>query len=348
MQYLLTHLPLVTSIKFVDILTACVFNPLGDCDTAIDQAYNILYSRDLWDDYSELIDVIQQSFSWFLRTGPIRTAIYQTSYPPFFETWDEQCDNVGFNLLGTGKKLTKALRTRLNVLTQELNVALAHWIDEKNYLFSSVVAGPAGISLTKFANQDERYNMHRFCRAGVIEPDRNNDKTWFFNLGSNRDNGPGVSQSNEPTIQAREFASVYGVDPSTCDPSQNTNREFLDTLPCVIAKMVAARTIDGSTAVAAAIPEAVQKTFHPRIAGFQATAEELQYRFQYDPGVPLMQKNLRIMAVGGELTIGVGGNAGGYAASYRAPLHRLLTDAGNNVEWVGTAVSRLHSRSRSF
>jgi lysophospholipase L1-like esterase len=33
----------------------------------------------------------------------------------------------------------------------------------------------------KFADQDERYSGHRFCRQAVTELDRNNTATWFYN-----------------------------------------------------------------------------------------------------------------------------------------------------------------------
>lgn len=98
---------------------------------------------------------------------PKRTALYVTSYPPFFDTWTSQCNKVRF-IDGFGAEVTQGRRRKLNLLGQELNYAVSMWIDQQNYFVTG--AKPDVVDFVKFADQDEMYNGHRFCREGVNEP----------------------------------------------------------------------------------------------------------------------------------------------------------------------------------
>lgn len=202
-------------------------------------------------------------------------------------------------------------------------------------------------SFVRFSNQDEQYNGHRFCRAGVTEPDRNNPTTWFFNLLSDRDTSAGVSATDDATVTSQNFASTFHVDPNTCNPSPTTvgQGEFLDDLPCGIAKAIADGQADNST-LWPALAEAIQKTFHPRIAGFAATADQVDFDLIYElPSANetgLHGENLRIMALGDNLGFLNGGDGDFFNVNrYRQKLYQLLTPPGanNQVQFVGTQVS---------
>lgn len=116
--------------------------------------------------------------------------------------------------------MTEEQRERLNMVGQELNSALATWIDEANYIYTDFIdrqKQAPKTSMIKFANQDFRYNGHRMlnrprtfqvttmrgvfgfvpaamyasqlltivtgmCREGVEEPDLDDEDTWFFHL----------------------------------------------------------------------------------------------------------------------------------------------------------------------
>lgn len=298
-----------------------------------------LYGEDIWTNYRDLISDISAGLQLLTRgseTDPLfRTAIFQTSYPPFFDSWTGQCNSARF-IPGLGARLTNALRDQLNILGQELNAALAFWIDDENGAFGAIRPS-TGIDTLRFANQDEMYSQHRFCRDDVQEPDRNNPNTWFFNLFSNRDTSAGVSSNGEATVSSQDFASTFGVDASTCNPMAEEGGELGDTLPCLIAQAIADGNTDPGT-VWPATRESIQKSFHPRIAGFDATSQFIQYRLLHTPGDSDFGNvnNLRIMAIGDGLTVGL--NTGGQVNSYRQTLNTLLTTAGLNVEWVGNQV----------
>ena len=334
----LEHANTACSILFVPILTACVFNRFGDCDGKIAESRRVLYGEDFHRNYTNLIADTYQRLGWVTRSevsNPrLRTAVYQTSYPPFFDSWTGQCNNVRF-ISALGSKLSNDLRDKLNLLGQELNYVLSMWIDRMNYFYTG--GGPADrISFIKFADQDERYNGHRFCRDGVEEPSRNNPDTWFFNIFSNRDDAVGV-QSADATVNASAFARI---DAATCDYTANTINEFGDTLPCIFAKEIANCTGSDCETVFPAAGESTQKTFHPRIAGFSATSDEVQQRLTYElpqNGGGPARTDLRIMAIGDSRTVGIGGN--GFSESYRRKLYDILmANSGNTVQFVGTQV----------
>ncbi|KAL9109640.1 MAG: hypothetical protein Q9227_005677 [Pyrenula ochraceoflavens] len=317
-------------------------NRFGNCDKAIATARNILYETpDFHSNWVQLISTIFTNSGWQHRGNSVptnrKTLLYQTSYPPFFESWTTQCNGVRF-APGLGALLTQALRDKLNLLGQELNAVLAAWIDQQNYIRSSYIIGaipPANTPwFMKFSNQDEFYNNHRFCRQDVTEPDRNNPQTWFFNLFSNSD---GVTANNETTVTSANFDATWHINSRTCNSTADQG-EFADTLPCLISQAIANGTTDNNT-VWPATPEAIQKTFHPRTQGFLSTAQNIQKDLLYEPvgqfGSVLNNKHLRIMGIGDSLAFGISDIS--YVAGYRETLYELLTsERTNRVEFVGT------------
>jgi hypothetical protein len=174
--------------------------------------------------------------------------IYQTGYSQFFDAYTDQCDSTSFlpyDGLNLGPKITKDLRQKLNQFTHEVNYVLAFWIDilnvqnsqapTQNQLFTSAI---------NFADVDLLYYIHRFCRDGVTEPDRNNPDTWFFHLlgrqGEGRDDNPASSTADSVTTDMNKY-------------------------------------YDNSTADLATAPPWVVKTFHPTSNGMAATSLYMIY-----------------------------------------------------------------------
>lgn len=264
-------------------------------------------------------------------TPSLHTALYQTAYPPFFETWTEQCNDARFlppYFPYAGPFITIESRDRLNLLGQELNAAIAFWIDELNYSLDRGRSADS-VSFMKFANQDERYNGHRFCREKVVEPDRDNNQTWFFNLFSSGDSDANASAMGHQASLAESDAYT-----AECDPYPDPNT--VDVLACIIASAQA-----GSSSNETSWPsdsEYIQKTFHPRHAGFQATSEELQQRFRYDVDSTsaIGSGDLRIMCIGDSLAVGIGEDA--EEDSYRLALSNLFIRSNSKVNFIGTQV----------
>ena len=247
--------------------------------------------------------------------------------------------------------MTVSIRERLNLIGQELNAALAAWIDQANWLFTERIETSTPEphrDLIRFANQDGRYNGHRFCREGVPEPDLNNQDTWFFHAGSWRETGDGdPDEGGELSVE--DFAAQNNVDAATCntDPFlDNEAQDFNELLNCVIAQGIANGNITNDNFGISTAPEWAAKTFHPRIAGFGQNTAELEDLLLYglpgdDEGV-LSNIDFRIMCVGDALTIGVGEDLN--AQSYRSTLRELLKGerAGqqdvNTLGYVGSTV----------
>jgi hypothetical protein len=226
----------------------------------------------------------------------------------------------------------------MDLAGQELNAALSYWIDEYNGLFERH-RGAGAPSFIKFVNQDERYNGHRFCRVDVVEPDRNNNQTWFFNLLSKPDHATNESVTLDyvPILHDQQVLGRQKPDSEACEiyPQDASNG-----LRCVVAKA----TAQGELAVDPSShsplgSETVEKTFHPRYRGFKATTKELKSRFRYTvgPQSTFRDKRLRIMCIGDSIAVGIGEDA--QHNSYRRNLNDLLVSAKNSVEFVGSQVS---------
>jgi hypothetical protein len=225
----------------------------------------------------------------------------------------------------------------MNLIGQELNAAIASWIDEYNGRFeqSRKVDVP---SFMKFVNQDEHYNGHRFCREGVIEPDRNNRKTWFFNFLSKPDHATNQSGASldMSDLHKQQVLRLPEVDPESCDPYPQDGSSGTQ---CAVAK-AAAKAELGIDSHSPLNGESIEKTFHPRYRGFKATTKELKSRLRYTIGEhsTLRNNTLRIMCVGDSIAVGAGEDT--QHNSYRPALNKLLISANNSVEFVGSQVSR--------
>jgi hypothetical protein len=299
-------------VGFGKILKACVFIPLGGCQTAIDNARTILYGGTLFDNYNSMMAPMITDLNWCpkaVATAPRAqdcfSMIYQTAYPSFFESYTTQCNNIGFTPVIGGWSLTQQLRKDLNQLGQELNAWIAYYIANVNQQQRLTRNGGLADFIV-FADQGERYAGHRFCRADVTEPDRDNANTWFFNYGSKADPGNPSEASQSSLGNAMDYTVI---DPNSC----NDTAEIGDQLDCGISELVTSGVLAGDAQVPAfANKEAKTKTFHPKTSGFGAVSAELQQRLTYvssttpGRGCPsFMGLNLRIVGIGDQITSGL-------------------------------------------
>ncbi|KAF2801944.1 uncharacterized protein BDZ99DRAFT_552221 [Mytilinidion resinicola] len=176
---------------------------------------------------------------------PYRTAIYQTGYSQFFDSYTDQCDDTSFYVIDfIGPKITKELRIKLNRLTHEVSYVLAYYSDLLNVQYSHAFGNPSILSgAVSFVDVDIGYDGHRFCRQGVQEPDHHNPNTHFSNLNLL------VTADNE---------TVAVGDTNMTIPRENATVGWID-----------ANYGDGVHAAWVW----VTKTFHPTPAGFTHTKD---------------------------------------------------------------------------
>lgn len=185
------------------------------------------------------------------------------------------------------------------------------------------------LSACEFAicsTQSKSYSLIRFIA-------KNDPETWFFQYGDDKQNGQG-NLVPEPTVNV----STLNINAQNCSTSQSEPWSF-SGIDCAVAQAISEnKTIDP---IVPAAGEGRSKTFHPKIAGFAATGQEIIQRLEYqlpgNGGRP-HGRQLRIMALGDSLTVGLGSDGLG-STSYRRKLYELLT-AGSNpniVQFVGSS-----------
>lgn len=311
-------------ILFSRILKSCVLWN-GECAQRLTDGRNILYGDDLFKDYIRLTSIIMGYTQWQSRTldsvPAKKTLLYATGYPPFFDTWTGQCNDTTFLPGGLiGPKMTQQRRQDLNMLGQELNFAIAYWLDLVNLVFASSDSA-SYVDYAKYVDQDRRYNSHRFCREGVTEPDRKTKDTWFFHLLSK-------AECNSNAYSSTELSSVSGskllngADAKTCMTDElldsDDMTEFSQCLTAILAEngTTAQETIDWPDVNDASVPpEWAAKTFHPKTAGFAATKDEIIEKLNYQvvqKGQGELPSRLRIMAIGDDITVGASNNYDSY------------------------------------
>ncbi|KAH8707137.1 hypothetical protein GQ44DRAFT_628927 [Phaeosphaeriaceae sp. PMI808] len=181
--------------------------------------------------------------------GSSHTAIYQTSYSQFFDSYTDQCDGASFYVIDFfGPKITKDLRIKLNRLVHEVNYVISYYADLLNVHYSRAVGNPSLFSsAVSFVDVDISYNGHRFCRQGVSEPAHHNPDTHFFNLN---------------LLASTDGKMVTVSDTNMPIPRENATAEWIN-----------ANYGDGVHASWAW----VMKTFHPTPAGFTHTKDMIIY-----------------------------------------------------------------------
>lgn len=179
--------------------------------------------------------------------------------------------------------------------------------------------------------------------------------TGFFHAGSNRENDGDEGDDDDGELSIDNFATHFEIDPVTCNEEPFVDgipQNFEELLRCVIAKNIengnitAEEHAEDFQPILQTAPEAIAKTFHPKIAGFAENVAELQdllvYGLPGDDSDVLKDIDFRIMAVGDELTVGFGEDLN--VKSYRETLRELLegrrtgNEGMNIVNYVGSTV----------
>ncbi len=291
-------------VKFSDILQRCIFGlgtGAGTCNDFIENARTKLYSREMYNDYNNVLNSALEKLTFEQRSSRNkRTALYQTGYPQFFDSFTTQCNTITLMYGLIGPKLVQELRRNLNRLTHEVNYVLQYWMDNINVHHTTQKFWDTRYSTAlDWVDQDLMYTNHRFCRQGVNEPDRGNPDTWFFHLRIPRP-ADSVSAENNNTA----------MDNNTAAAIVEFNRTF---------------TWEGVDATVA--PMWVTKTFHPTSAGFRETKNLIMFKLHYDDALrALAGVPANIMVVGDVVA------AGGYNPQsetyqgFRGHLNSILGD----------------------
>lgn len=239
-------------IGFSTILLQCVFNIGGtSCDVVVQRARDSLYGQTVHHNYMDLLGQIVERLDWDQRDD-MRTVIYQTGYPQFFDDDTTQCNSAKFSPAGV--YVTQHLRRDLNQLSEEANYMLQYWVAVFNVGHTQDPDDQRRFgAAVNFAELDFMYANHRLCRQGVNEPDRRTLDTWFYHLLASRRH-LGETQVN-----------------SSSNGSIETAEADLD------------KYFDQPSANASTIPEWLSKTFHPTPQGMDATHQymvtlKLRYR----------------------------------------------------------------------
>ena len=297
-------------IGFYPILTACVLRVgqsfAGDCDAAIQSAYNKINGRDLFNDIASALNQMID------KSGRDDFKVYMTGYPAFFNVDTKTCDystfyywqpgHHGFHHLGNWAYLYQALRLQINNLVTALNTMLSQVADSVNAQYPS--------QRVWFVDPNPAYDGHRFCEtdAGteVTEPDASRADTWLFLSGWGDNNLPGTESSQDADDQQLNAISAGNdtnlgnaaslPDPSTCGATNAAagDNDWYDLMACEAAMAVANMTTGNysgpsyaqqvfqqdQAAIAAGnfsavevdwyVPTSSAKTFHPRTLGQQA------------------------------------------------------------------------------
>lgn len=111
----------------------------------------------------------------------IDTVVYQTLYPRFFNPDTPWCDDQDMGLL-FHPKLTRELRTKLNLLGMEFNWKMGEIL----YRFRDESPDNPRLYMGRLyaVSGDSGFDGHRFCEPGVEKPDFKDDSIWLFALGA--------------------------------------------------------------------------------------------------------------------------------------------------------------------
>lgn len=171
---------------FFDVLNACVFRFYsyysGTCEAALAATEEKINSTEFEQRLDEVVAEILDKAEWEKRPW---FSITVTGYARFFNADTPECDDYSLGVWWRGPKLKRELRAKTNELVLRVNAKLRAAVDAINARFVDGGNSPKLI----FVDFDERFEGHRFCEPGVVEPEYNRTDTWFFLVGG-PDNAP--------------------------------------------------------------------------------------------------------------------------------------------------------------
>jgi lysophospholipase L1-like esterase len=244
------------------IVEGCVYRFLGpnspDCNMALDNTTNLINS-----DSALFNPVFDTLFTILQRATKPTMRLYITGYPKFWNSETDQCDTVSWNFWsGSGGILmTKALRRRMNSLTDALNTKI-----------SGIVRGlnNAGQNRVVFVNPDPLFEGHRFCENGVIEPKpffESRPNTYFFQIFTS----VGSADGENVRIGGDDDVKLYYDSILAAPPGLTIN-------PAYGAGAVV--PVDRNAFGSSFYPVSVAKIFHPTTPGHAMVAEAIARAIQ--------------------------------------------------------------------
>lgn len=233
------------------VLTCILSAPLSSlsCDEVIDRGFALLNSSDFQQGLPQVITKAQTK--GFVQYGP-NFKVFVTGYAQFFNDATTQCDSVYFKPQWTWASpvyMTQARRKRMNELALALNRALE---DAVNTFPGQTVT---------YVDYDAQFQGHRFCDR--IEPNPNDDETWFFAYGTTQDpNFQALLESYPPYLA--------GLHNGTLPSTVLSDSDILAGLSAA-----AGNDINKQNALSDYF-----RTFHPKSRGHQAIRDILQPAIQ--------------------------------------------------------------------
>jgi lysophospholipase L1-like esterase len=278
-------------IGFYPILTACVLRVgqafSGDCDKAIQAAYDKINGRDLINDISSAMQQIIE------KSGRPDFKLYLTGYPTFFNQDTSTCaystffywqpGHHAFHRIGNWAYLEIPLRVKINKLVTALNTLLQNAADSTNRA--------RGSNPIRFIDPNPYFNGHRFCEVDngkeVVEPDSSRKDTWLFLSGWPDNDLPGTSSSTESANQAQSDEQNAKPISALTAYSCNSSNDWYNQMACDAYKalnQVPTDPYDGpseagnvtASDVSSVIPTRSAKTFHPRTLGHRAYVDAIR------------------------------------------------------------------------
>ncbi|KAK8855313.1 Lipase 1 [Apiospora arundinis] len=285
---------------FFEVMNACIFRFYnfysGTCETALAHAQARLDSPDFDQRLFVVITELLDKVRWEKKRPGFRITV--TGYARFFDAETEACDDMSLGVWWRGPKLERWLRRRVNHMVLAVNRKIERAVARINGQFTR--------AKVLFVDYDAAFAGHRFCEAGVAEPDYARNETWFFLVGGpdNVDrNGTGngttyfpSSSSSSSTIRTGSLLLAAGkeddvaavasrlIDPATCLPPAQRSGDWGELALCYMAMSKAedptlrlARDDGqfGTQNSMSHVPTYYGKTFHPRSLGHEAIRDRI-------------------------------------------------------------------------
>ena len=142
--------------------------------------------------------------------------LYVTGYGQFFNADDPGCNSVTFARNPNGPDQTPLLTQELRAELNALSVAL-------NAVVTSAASGHTEANV-HFVDIDGMLTGHRFCEAGIQEPDENNPNLWFFHYPYSQ---PEATANYDSIVSYLNSVQSNNVNTLTWDPQTTLYADYL-------------------------------------------------------------------------------------------------------------------------
>lgn len=160
-------------VNFLGVLNECVYRwwPVGSCERELRRSRALIENAAFVEGYFRMVQLGLQMVRWGEKAGKRegKGRFLVTGYATFFNEETGLCDDATFSCRQPRQPLTRSFRRELNQLVRMLN---------------HVIRSATEAAGAEYVDIDQAFEGHRFCEAGVREPDVFRSDTWFFNLHS--------------------------------------------------------------------------------------------------------------------------------------------------------------------